>query len=109
MNTDIWQAERSWWLNGAAEAALHMAPNCLVTTPEGVLQGDAVIDALASAARWTELTISDRLMAETAQVRVLSYRAVARRGGDEKLRLQCSSCWVRLDRWRLVSHQRALR
>lgn len=107
MNTDIWEAERAWWLNGAAEAALHMAPNCIMVLPGRVLQGSEIIDGLASAARWREVGFSDRFMAETGQVRAISYRAIARRGADEVRHVQCSSCWVRLDRWRLLSHQQA--
>lgn len=101
----LWTLEEGWWLRGAAEAVRHMAPNCIMVFPEGILQGQEIIDGMASAPRWDGVTITDRRVAESDDVTVLAYRAEARRAGAPTRLVLCCSSWVRLGNWRLIAHQ----
>lgn len=105
MADGLWAREEGWWLRGAAEAARHMAPNCIMVFPEGVLQGEDIIAGLASAPRWEGVIMTERRVAESGEISVLAYRAEARRSGAAPRRVLCSSSWVRLGGWRLISHQ----
>ncbi|MBA4492671.1 nuclear transport factor 2 family protein [Paracoccus sp. S1E-3] len=108
MPDGLWKLEEAWWLRGAAEAARHMAPNCIMVFPEGLLQGQEIIDGLAQATRWDGVTMTDRRVAESDDVVVLAYRAEALRTGTPPRRVLCSSAWVRLGGWRLIAHQQTL-
>ena len=107
MPDGLWRLEEAWWLRGTAEAVRHMAPNCIMVFPEKILQGQEIIDGLASAARWEGVTMSDRRVAESDDIVVLAYRAEARRTGAPPRRVLCSSSWVRLGGWRLIAHQQS--
>ncbi|WBU59163.1 DUF4440 domain-containing protein [Paracoccus albus] len=108
MPDELWQLEEGWWLHGAAEAARHMAPNCLMVFPEGIMQGQDIIDGLASAPRWQSVTMTDRFVAESGEITVLAYRAAARRDNAPERRVLCSSSWVRMGGWRMIAHQQTM-
>ncbi|MDO5606793.1 MAG: DUF4440 domain-containing protein [Paracoccus sp. (in: a-proteobacteria)] len=109
MADGLWKLEEGWWLHGAAEAARHMAPNCIMVFPEGILQGDEILAGLASAPRWEGVVMTGRRSAESGEVWVLAYRAEARRGDAPVRRVLCSSSWQRLQGgWRMIAHQQTL-
>ena len=109
MSDDLWRQEEIWWTMGAAEAARRMAPNCVMVFPEGIIQGADILARL-SGPRWDAITMTERHMAESGDMAVLAYRAEARRavGGESLRRVLCASSWLRLDGWRLISHQQTL-
>lgn len=109
MSDGIWDEERAFWLGGAAEAARRLDDVCLLVLGQGgVLTRDAAIAALADAPRWHEITLADRALVETDEVRVLAYHATARRQGMPAHRAICTTTWLRRDGdWRIVQHHRS--
>lgn len=109
MPDGLWNLEEAWWTSGVAEAARHMAPNCIMVFPEGVMQGQSILDGMADAPRWDGITMTERFVAESDDVTVLAYQAEARRQNAPVRRVLCSSTWVRLGGgWRLIAHQQTL-
>ena len=110
MSDDLWRHEEIWWTMGPAEAARRMAPNCIMIFPDGIVQAEDILARLSAGPRWDSVTMTDRHMAESGDMAVLAYRAEARRavGGESLRRVLCASSWLRLDGWRLISHQQTL-
>ena len=110
MSDDLWRHEEIWWTMGPAEAARRMAPNCIMVFPDGIVQAEDILARLSSGPRWDSVAMTDRHMAESGDLVVLAYRAEARRavGGESLRRVLCASSWLRLDAWRLISHQQTL-
>lgn len=107
--TDLWESERRFWLEGASHFRAVMAPDCLMVfpAPTGILTGAAIIDALQDAPRWQSVEMSEQAAARADAAVALAYRALARRGPDESAYLAyCSSTYVKTaEGWRLVQHQ----
>ena len=81
-----------------------------ITRGDGIVQGEDILARLSAGPRWDSVAMTDRHMAESGDLVVLAYRAEARRAvGRESLRrVLCASSWLRLDGWRLISHQQTL-
>ncbi|SEH90845.1 nuclear transport factor 2 family protein [Paracoccus alkenifer] len=106
--TDRWGGEEALWTMGAAEAALRIAPVCIMVFPEGVMQGPQIIDGMKQGSRWKNLRISQRHTSELGDTMVLAYRARATRGTTQ-CDVLCSSTWVRQGGdWKLIQHQQTL-
>lgn len=102
-----WHDEEALWTLGAAEAARRIAPVCIMVFPEGVMQGQQILDGMKQGSRWQNLRISDRHTSELGDTMVLAYRARASRDGQDRDVL-CSSTWVRQGGdWKLVQHQQS--
>lgn len=107
MAEELWTEERDFWLAGAAEAARKLDEGCLmVLAGTGILTRRKIVDRLSDAPRWQEVQLTDRASIETDEIRVLAYRATARRPGAETHRALCTTTWIRRDRdWRIIQHQ----
>jgi hypothetical protein len=110
MNSDLWDLERRFWLDGAAFYADHLAPDALLVlpAPAGVLDHAATIASLRDAPRWSALAMDARReLALASDTVALVYRAMARRGdGTPDYHADCSSVYVRGGGgWRLALHQ----
>ena len=109
---ELWDLERSFWIDGPETYESHLAPDSLMILPPpaGVLGRAATIDAIRSSARWATVTFLDKhLIHANADAAVLVYVALADRGGPESAySAQCSSTYVRSgEGWQLVAHQQA--
>ena len=107
MADELWREEREFWLAAVAEAARRLDGACLIAlAPAGILDRAATVAALQSGPRWQEVTLSERASIETDEIRVLAYRATARRSGADTCRMLCTTTWMRRDRdWRIIQHQ----
>ena len=57
----IWEQEESLWIGGRLAYMNHMAPGCLMAFPEsGLVQNDAILEAVDSAPRWRSVSGSRR-------------------------------------------------
>ncbi|WP_179209233.1 MULTISPECIES: DUF4440 domain-containing protein [Haematobacter] len=102
----IWEQEESLWIGGRLAYMNHMAPGCLMAFPEsGLVQNDAILEAVDSAPRWRSVNMTGRRLTESDSVVVLGYVASAERGGSS-YRAICTSVYRRdPEGWRLVQHQ----
>tara|TARA_R110002020_G_scaffold26365_6_gene85232 strand:- start:409 stop:747 length:339 start_codon:yes stop_codon:yes gene_type:complete len=108
MQDPLWNIERSLWLDGVDAWQAHLAPSCIMAFgPTGVLQDAQIIDSLAQAPRWVDVTMSDTTLIRPAtDVAVLAYGARARRHGAEPYQALCTSTYVRRDgKWTIAQHQ----
>lgn len=108
MADELWQEERDFWLAGSAEATRKLDEGCLMAfAATGILTRRKVVETLANGPRWQEVSFADRASIETDEIRVLAYRATARRAGAETYRALCTTTWVRREGgdWRIVQHQ----
>lgn len=101
--------EKSLWTGGPDAYREHVDEMCLLafTTMAGVSSRDEVAATVADAPRWRELEIDVQgLVQPAADVAVLTYRASAIRGNDERYRALVGSGYVRRDDgWKLMYHQ----
>lgn len=86
-----------------------MDDKCLVAFPQGsrVSTADEVAGTVEGGPRWRDLEIDvEGLLQPTGDVALLTYRASARRGEDERYRALVGSGYVRRDGgWKLMFHQ----
>ena len=105
---DIWKMERRLWLEGIEAYADLMAPECVMAFgPMGVLEGQAIIDSLRDAPRWSDVVMSAQVLKHpSGDVAVLAYQAEGNRDAASPYRALCTSTYLRLDSgWRIVQHQ----
>jgi hypothetical protein len=105
----LWAIEERLWLRGADVFAAILDPECLMVfaPPVGILAGERIVASLAGAPRWTQIDMTERMVAQpAADLTVLAYRAEGRRGDVDPYRAFCTSTYRRDgDAWRLVQHQ----
>ena len=105
--------ERAGWeaLSGAEGATFYedvMADDGLMVFPWGMLLDKReTLDALRREVPWSEFELADvRVVHATADAGLVTYRANARRDGQEPYRALMTTAYARRDgRWRLVLHQ----
>ena len=104
--------ERRGWeaLRGPDGAAFYrdvMADDGLMVFPGMVLDKEGTLEAIASAAPWSEFDLSDvRVVEASPDAAAVIYRAVARRAGEAPYRALMTSAYAFRDgRWRLIVHQ----
>jgi hypothetical protein len=105
---DIWNTEHRLWLEGADAYADLIASQCVMAfAPMGILRDGAIVDSLREAPRWSEVEMSDQVLAQPSDgAIVLAYRARARRDGAEPYTALCTSTYIRADgAWRIAQHQ----
>jgi hypothetical protein len=105
---DIWEKEKSFWLDGPAFYVDHMVADAQMVFPDpvGILKGDEILHGLKEAPRWQSVEIEEKTEASSGDTLVLAYRAAGRRGIAAPYRALCSSCYIRQgDTWKLISHQ----
>lgn len=104
----LWRMENRFWLDGPEFYKANMAAEAvMVFAGVGVMQGEAILDGLRQAPRWNEVEMDGQASAALGETSVLSYRATARREGEEPYRAVCSSTYVRRgdDHVLLAHHQ----
>lgn len=107
--TDLWEAERRFWLEGPAVAGDIVEIDGLFATPLlGILQGETARDVLAAAPRQTDLVFEDGLLVKSGDTAVLGYRAVARAASGDPFVSICTSTWIRHEgTWRMLHHHQS--
>jgi len=101
--------EKSLWTGGPDAYRRHVDETCLLafTKMAGVYSSDDITATVADGPRWQELEIDVQgLVQPAADVAMLTYRASAIRGDDERYRALVGSGYVRRDDgWKLMYHQ----
>jgi hypothetical protein len=109
MNDELLKIERELWSGGPESYQRHLDEDCLVAFAEtaGVSSRDEVAASVKSGPRWRDLKIDvEGVLALSNDVVILTYRASALRGDDERYRALVSSAYVRRqDGWKLAFHQ----
>jgi len=107
---EAWAREAAFWTGDAAAARAALDPGCVMAfpAPAGIIAGaDAILAGLQAAPRWQDVAMEGRILAAPdPALRVLAYRAEARRAEGAPYRAVCTSVWRRDGGgWRLVQHQ----
>jgi len=105
--TDLWDTERSLWLEGVDAYDRHLATVAImVFGPMGIMDRKAILTSLKDATRWSDVELSQRTTTSPSpDVTVLAYGAEAKIA-DETYSALCSSTYVRIgEDWWLVQHQ----
>ncbi len=107
---DFWQLEKQFWTGGAEFYDRRLANEALMVFPEpaGVLDRQATLESIQSAARWQNVSFTKRRLAmPTESTAILVYSVRADRGGsDTAYSAQCSSTYVLSSgEWLLALHQ----
>jgi hypothetical protein len=100
----LWDLETRLWTDRDAWDGLH--PEAVMVFPGdgGLMDADAIRAALAEAPRWREADLTERREIRQGDIRILAYRAVARREGEAPYRANCSSVWIEDARGRRILH-----
>jgi hypothetical protein len=105
---DLWEMEKSFWLNGVDFYRQHMGDDAIMifAEPVGILQGKQIISSLEGAPRWQAVQFAGQRELQTSQATVLAYRATGLRPDAGRYEAFCSSTYVRRNgTWMLVAHQ----
>lgn len=106
---DLLAIERSLWSDGPKAYQRHLDDECLIVFTEmaGVSTRDEVAAMVADGPRWKDLDIEVQGLAQpTPDTAILTYRASATRGEDERYEAVVSSGYVRRDgAWKMMFHQ----
>lgn len=102
--------ERRFWHGDAAFYDERLTADAVMVfpPPTGMLDRDAIVDALGGGDRWRSVAVSDDRVVEVgSDVALLVYRADAVRADDEgDYAAYVSSTYIREDgTWRLAAHQ----
>lgn len=99
----FWKGDASYYRGRLTEDALMVFGG-----PVGTLTRERTVETIAAAPRWIEVRMSEpRLIRLSEDAVLLTYRAAARReGDDEPYHAHASSVYVRRNGdWRLAFHQ----
>jgi hypothetical protein len=99
----FWKGDAEFYRRQLTERAVMVFPE-----PPGVLTGDKILEAIASAPRWAEVRIDEpRIVDLTQESALVTYKATARREGDgQDYVALVSSVYVNGDgSWKLAFHQ----
>lgn len=100
--------ERSLWTDGPEAYRRHLDDQCLVAFTEmaGARSREEVAGMVGDAPRWRDVEIEVEGVARpTDDITILTYRASAARGADERYRALVSSGYVRRGgEWRMMFH-----
>lgn len=112
MEEELVALERRFWEAGGDPDFYRewFAPEGRCVFGFGMLDKDATVDAMASAAPWTDVTFEDLLAVPLAEgAAAITYAARATRG-DEIYEAMVSSVYARRDgTWKLAVHQQTPR
>lgn len=103
LERQFWKGDADFYRRSLTDKAVMVFPE-----PAAVLTRDKILETIASSPRWADVRIDDarvvELIRETALV---TYKATARRDGDEKDYVALvSSVYVNRDgAWKLAFHQ----
>ena len=110
-DTEAWDLERRFWLEGSSVYDDLLDPECLMAFPGmGVMRAADVLDSLRQAPRWSSVDMAGVTLGRAGNdVVVLGYTAEGQREGSEPYRCYCTSTYRRDgEHWRLVQHQQTL-
>lgn len=106
---DLLSIERELWSGRAEPYREHLDPECLVAFTEmaGVTARDDIAASVDAGERWRNVDLDVvGLLQPTDEVAILTYRASAVRGEEERYRALVSSGYVRReDGWKMMFHQ----
>ena len=107
---DLLNLERQFWKGDADFYRRNLTDRAVMVFPEpaGVLTRDKILETIASSRRWADVRIDDaRVVVLIRETALLTYKATARREGDEKDYVALvSSVYVKRDgAWKLAFHQ----
>jgi hypothetical protein len=110
LNDRLVELERGFWEADADYYDRNLAPDAVMVLPDpaGLMDRDAVVQAIGTSARWVDLRMDDVRMIRLGQdVAALAYRAAARRsdGGSPYTALVTSVYARDAGAWKLVLHQ----
>jgi ketosteroid isomerase-like protein len=112
LETELYDIERGFWLEGKAHYLAHVDRRCLLAFPQagemhGIHSRDEVAATATAANRWRDLTMSDRHRLNSGDdFAVISYRADVTRADGEPYAALVSSAYARHpDGWKLIFHQ----
>ena len=108
--TDLWTIEELLWTGATDAFRKRLAPGCLMAFPGmGLMQGEAIMESLKAAPRWSRVEMRDKRLQETGDCAVLAYHAHGTRDGDAPYEALCTSTWIRReDEWKLIQHQQCM-
>lgn len=103
----IWALERGFWIEGIDFYEIHLHQDALMIFPGmGIMDRAPVLDSLRAAPRWVDVQMTERRSAQTDEVLLLAYLAVASRNDNKSYRAYCGSFYVRrAANWCLIAHQ----
>lgn len=105
---DLWDKEKSFWLDGVDFYRHHMASDAIMVfaEPTGILQGQEVVSSLENAPRWQAVQFADQRDFQAGEATVLAYKATGLRSGADRYVALCSSTYItRAGTWTLIAHQ----
>jgi hypothetical protein len=109
MKDELLAIERELWTGGPESYQRHVDEECLVAFTEmaGVSTRGAVAASVENGPRWRDLEMDVQgFLAPTSDVAIVTYRARAVRGSDQRYNALVSSAYARRqDGWKLVFHQ----
>jgi hypothetical protein len=109
LQDDLLSIERELWIGEADAYRRNLDDDCLVAFTEmaGVSQREEVAGMVEGGPRWRELELEiEGFLRPTDEVAIVSYRASAVRGGEDRYRALVSSGYVRRgDEWKMMFHQ----
>lgn len=109
LEADLMSIEEALWTGGPDAYRDALDDRCLVafTAMAGVSSREDVAESVSAGPRWRDLVVEPvGVLRPTDDVAVLTYRARAKRGDDERYRALVSSAYVRRQgAWKLMFHQ----
>jgi hypothetical protein len=104
----IWSLEERFWIAGESHYRSALDPECIMgfPAPVGIMKGNAILQSLAQAPRWSSVEISERhIVRPTSDLIALGYRARGNRTGAEPYEALCTSSYrATAGGWKLFQH-----
>jgi hypothetical protein len=106
---DLLELERQFWAGGESAYLNNVDTSCLVafSSMAGVSSREEIAKTVGDSSRWKSLKLELKgTLSPSNDVAMLTYRATATRGSDEKYTALVSSGYVQREgRWKLMFHQ----
>ena len=109
LQDELLSIERELWRGTADTYRRHLDEECLVVFTEmaGVSTREQIAGSVEESERWRDLELDPQgILQPTPDVALVTYRASATRGDEERYHALVSSGYVRRDReWKMAFHQ----
>lgn len=106
---EFWDREEMFWTGDEQFYNTWLDPNCLMIFPKpvGFLRGEAIVESIKNAPRWTSVTmINKQIIRHGDHLVLLAYEAQGERRQADDYSALCGSVYKKTgDNWRLVHHQ----
>lgn len=108
----LWGSEKSLWTADHEGYQAVISDEVLMVLPghQGVLSGQAAVEAVSATPHWTEVTFTDQNASRPQEGLIVIGYTVEATKDQERYAALCTTTYLRLshEEWRVIQHQQSI-